>query len=399
MVVASEPLCGNAILEGSEQCDTGFACPGSGFCADDCTCQLLDLPAIPEEPSVTQQCGNGILEGSEQCDSGIPCPNGGLCTVSCVCQARNALTPVCGNGVLNTREECDDGNDRSGDGCDSHCRREATEPVVQCGNDRIEGDEQCELSLPCPGTNYLCRNCRCFALATPVCGNGTIESNEACETTVPCANPTFLCASCRCIPPVCGDGSRTPGEECDDGNTQNGDGCSVACIREIPTVVASKSLCGNGIVEQGEECDDGNPRDLDGCSASCMREVPVPESLNLSLITEAPPVMVAVSASSVPVFLPTPVTGPTPKKSQSSTIAVPVQPLRPVAHSSVASFPSFPVAAQVTQQLAQYPAYWQPSVIPYAPSSGPVGKTGPASLAIMVSGAAAGLAWMRRKRR
>ena len=27
--------------------------------------------------------------------------------------------------------------------------------------------------------------------------------------------------------------------------------------------------CGNGIVERGEECDDGNTIDNDGCSSNC----------------------------------------------------------------------------------------------------------------------------------
>ena len=56
--------------------------------------------------------------------------------------------------------------------------------------------------------------------------------------------------------PVCGDGVTTPGvngtgEQCDDGNTVSGDGCSSTC--QIET-----SVCGNGKLETGEECDDGN---------------------------------------------------------------------------------------------------------------------------------------------
>jgi len=59
-------------------------------------------------------CGNGIVEGSEQCDDGNTrnddgCSN--LCTVS-----------VCGNGVVEPGEQCDDGNTVSGDGCETTCR-------------------------------------------------------------------------------------------------------------------------------------------------------------------------------------------------------------------------------------------------------------------------------------
>ncbi len=39
------------------------------------------------------------------------------------------------------------------------------------------------------------------------------------------------------------------GEQCDDGNTLSGDGCSSTCNNE--------SICGNGEIEEGEECDGG----------------------------------------------------------------------------------------------------------------------------------------------
>ena len=33
------------------------------------------------------------------------------------------------------------------------------------------------------------------------------------------------------------------------------------------------SSCGNGIVDIGEQCDDGNTNDGDGCSADCLIEL------------------------------------------------------------------------------------------------------------------------------
>jgi cysteine-rich repeat protein len=66
---------------------------------------------------------------------------------------------------------------------------------------------------------------------------------------------------------VCGDGVRDPGEECDDGNLTNGDGCSASCtIQQVPPA------CGNGHVDTGETCDDGNTTSGDGCSATCQTE-------------------------------------------------------------------------------------------------------------------------------
>lgn len=69
--------------------------------------------------------------------------------------------------------------------------------------------------------------------------------------------------------PQCGDGVlyATPGalfEECDDGNTIGGDGCSPTCTTE--------TICGNSITEPPEECDDGNTTNEDGCSDVCVLE-------------------------------------------------------------------------------------------------------------------------------
>jgi cysteine-rich repeat protein len=68
---------------------------------------------------------------------------------------------------------------------------------------------------------------------------------------------------------VCGDGVVCPGEECDDGNTEDGDGCSSTCENEPPP---EEPCCGNGVVEEGEQCDDGNTSSDDGCSATCQTE-------------------------------------------------------------------------------------------------------------------------------
>ncbi len=68
---------------------------------------------------------------------------------------------------------------------------------------------------------------------------------------------------------VCGDGTREGAEQCDDGNTAAGDGCSASCTTEL------SMSCGNGAVEGTEQCDDGNITSGDGCSATCQTETPV----------------------------------------------------------------------------------------------------------------------------
>ena len=83
----------------------------------------------------------------------------------------------------------------------------------------------------------------------------------------------------------CGDGyiSETEGEQCDDGNVENNDGCSVQCTIEegfscrqrylYPESFCRRS-CNNGVLEVGlrEDCDDGNHIAGDGCSNTCKIE-------------------------------------------------------------------------------------------------------------------------------
>jgi cysteine-rich repeat protein len=66
--------------------------------------------------------------------------------------------------------------------------------------------------------------------------------------------------------PFCGDSRVEGGEQCDDGNTTAGDGCSSTCTQE-----ALAQGCGNGVREMDEACDDGNKQDGDGCESTCLR--------------------------------------------------------------------------------------------------------------------------------
>ncbi len=69
--------------------------------------------------------------------------------------------------------------------------------------------------------------------------------------------------------PVCGNGTAETGEECDDGNASDADGCLATC---------RLASCGDGRLRLGvEECDDGNQADNDGC-AYCLRCTDAPDS-------------------------------------------------------------------------------------------------------------------------
>ena len=65
--------------------------------------------------------------------------------------------------------------------------------------------------------------------------------------------------------PMCGNAVLESGEQCDDGNVNDGDGCSALCDVEI-------DFCGNAEIDSGEQCDDGNLASGDGCSSLCEQE-------------------------------------------------------------------------------------------------------------------------------
>ncbi len=89
--------------------------------------------------------------------------------------------------------------------------------------------------------------------------------NEFGSEHVAALKPSTLCVPARrTTPPTCGDGFVDPGEQCDDGNTVSGDGCSAACKLEA---------CGNGIVDGSEQCDDGAGNGTDNCCTTLCRLV------------------------------------------------------------------------------------------------------------------------------
>src|SRR5262249_23701270 len=100
----------------------------------------------------------------------------------------------------------------------------------------------------------------------PRCGNGIIDSGEQCDD-----GNTTNGDGCEnnCTRPSCGNGIVDQGEECDDHNNVNGDGCEANC--RLP-------YCGNSIFDTGEQCDDGNLTNGDGCSSTCTVEKPPVQS-------------------------------------------------------------------------------------------------------------------------
>jgi cysteine-rich repeat protein len=120
------------------------------------------------------------------------------------------------------------------------------------------------------------------------CGNGVLNEGEECDDgnrldgdgcSASCQfEHGWDCFADVCIPSACGDGVRVGPEECDDGNRISGDGCSIRCTIEPGWVCVTenfpcrRAVCGDGAIEAQEQCDDGNDDPGDGCDANCQLE-------------------------------------------------------------------------------------------------------------------------------
>ncbi len=94
-----------------------------------------------------------------------------------------------------------------------------------------------------------------------ICGNGITEAGEACDDGN--TNDSDGCKA-DCTSSTCGDGTvqEENGEGCDDGDSVNDNACDNNCQ-------PNSEFCGNGKVEQGEDCDDGNTVTDDECTNAC----------------------------------------------------------------------------------------------------------------------------------
>lgn len=68
---------------------------------------------------------------------------------------------------------------------------------------------------------------------TPPPGEGSGNGSGSGALTDPTATCTENCGDGPPVDPVCGNGSLEAGEQCDDGNTTGGDGCSATCRIEV----------------------------------------------------------------------------------------------------------------------------------------------------------------------
>ncbi len=215
--------CGDGVVDPGEDCDDG----ASNSDAPDAHCRTDCHLA---------GCGDGIRDPGrgEECDLGDSNSDasGTQCRTDCT-------IPRCGDGIVDSGEECDDGAGNS-DAPDGHCRTDCR--LGGCGDGILDSGEACDDGM---GNSYSPNAC-CPGCELPACGDGIIDDQlgEECDGTAMSAI-------------ICGDLPY--------GYTAGNLSCYSTC--EFDYSECTSATCGNGRKEYSEACDDGNSDDWDGCRA------------------------------------------------------------------------------------------------------------------------------------
>ncbi|MBI2636017.1 hypothetical protein HYW84_01700 [Candidatus Peregrinibacteria bacterium] len=329
-------------------------------------------------------CFSCIAEG---CASSIECAEGAQCD-------GGRCVQLCGNGRLDMGEACDPsaGPGSGGGSCTSRCLLKQNQ---KCTHDAECGSRLCvrNACVPC-SADYQCqsKDCRKGACVN-LCGNGRIDPGEACDPGIGddesrCTRNCLRSADAECArnrdcqTGLCRDvGGSKVCDECSGGDQ---------CYNGLCVSGVCADLCGNGVVDPGEQCDDGNRVTGDGCSRFCERK-------SLAIGGVAPFRQLGEGAYSGDVR------GMSGQYDEYGNFV----PLVVGAYSGDVRGMSgqydeygnfIPLVAGAYRgdvRGSQYDEYGRPLVAGHAAA----GKTGPAALMAIAGGAAAGWAWIRRKRR
>jgi cysteine-rich repeat protein len=231
--VCTDHYCGNGKVDSpDEECDDGNPLTGDG-CEANCKFSCVPTDKTRDCTSTNPCITSGTCDAkTHACSSQTRKSPGTSCNTDKNCVEGNCIAIVCGDGVTATgKEQCDDGNLSNGDGCTDKCQ-----PV--CGQ-----------ASDCASKTPACQS--------PACSSGACSSKpDSSQNGNACTTPGGGTATCKdgvCTAGTCGDGTKDAGEQCDDGNTTDGDGCDADCLLGCSSDV---------------DCDDKDPCDgTEKCTA------------------------------------------------------------------------------------------------------------------------------------
>ena len=242
-IQSSDLVCNDQNPCTDDSCDPATGCTATpnaapcddlNFCTDDDHCSGGWCVA-----GVLTDCDDGNPCTDDSCDPGAgcvhahnsgPCSDNDMCTLGDVCSSGECLP---GNFTL----PCDD---------DNICTVDSCNPALGCVVSN--GDGACDDANPCT-VGDICADGLCLP------GNGALDCNDPHDCTQDSCDPVGGCQHAPQDP------------SCEDGNSCTNNSCDVdaGCVLEHVA-----NCCGNGQVEPGEECDDGNQQDGDECPADCV---------------------------------------------------------------------------------------------------------------------------------
>ncbi|CAD8077791.1 unnamed protein product [Paramecium sonneborni] len=139
----------------------------------------------------------------------------------------------CGDSIIQWNEQCDDGNLEARDGC-NQCQLSNNKCINEICLKCLLGDCQQCIDGYYLDNDFSCKICSAHCKTCIQSENKCVEckfqtDKKECITCIASAGYTIIDNECVTI---CGDGIRTTQEQCDDGNSDNGDGCSSYCTVE-----------------------------------------------------------------------------------------------------------------------------------------------------------------------
>ena len=190
--------CGDGIISGVEKCDTALMQDDDGACPSECPALAACAQRVLNGTACQAECV--LIEPSCADDDGC-CPGG------CNAMSDNDCSSACGDGVIDSE---------LGETCEPEVRR--------CE----QSDEDCDDNDPCTEDRLLgsARNCNSLCAHTP------ITERVAGDACCPSGADNSLDNDCA---PVCGNGVREQGEDCD-----GGDDCGADCKSEAK---AAQTAC------------------------------------------------------------------------------------------------------------------------------------------------------------